>query len=126
MSLHRRGIDQHVRRRPARRGQGVEHLGQNAFGRPPHEATIERLARAVDGRGIDPASAGLQHMDDAADDAAIVDPRIAARIRRQVRHEPRKLFLAQPKPIVHRTTPAVWERETHRAAAAQAIYGSGA
>jgi hypothetical protein len=38
-------------------------------------------------------------MNDAADDAPVIDTRLAARIGRQMRQNPRKLRLAQPEPI---------------------------
>ena len=56
----------------------MEYVDPDAFGRPAHEAIVKGLARAVDGGRIDPAPAGLQHMDDAADHAAVIDARFAA------------------------------------------------
>jgi hypothetical protein len=45
-------------------------------------------------------------MDDAADDAAIVGSRLAPRVGRQMRREPRKLSLAQPEAIsIHQRSP---------------------
>jgi hypothetical protein len=38
-------------------------------------------------------------MDDTADHRAIVDPRLPARIRRQMRNDPRELLFRQPKVI---------------------------
>ena len=55
--------------------------------------------RAVFGRAIAPAAAALEHMDDAADDTAVVHPLDAAHIRRQMRFDPLPLFIAQPKQI---------------------------
>ena len=54
-------------------------------GCPADEAIVERFTLAVDARGVDPASSGLQHMDDPTDDAAIVDPRLAAKLSLQSR-----------------------------------------
>ena len=59
-----------------------------------HEAILEHLAWTIDGRRVDPASTtGIQHMNDPADDAAVIDSRLAARVGRQMRLKPRKLFL---------------------------------
>ena len=59
--------------------------------------------RAIDIRRVDPAAAGLQHMHDAADNAPVIDPRLASRIARQKWGEPRKLILCQPETIaIHR------------------------
>jgi hypothetical protein len=55
--------------------------------------------RAVFGRAIAPAAAALEHMDDAADDTAVVHPLDAAHIRRQTRFDPLPLFIVQPKQI---------------------------
>ncbi len=99
MSLHRRGIDQHLCRRTARRCQGAEDVHPDAFGCPAHEAIVERLARTVDGRGVDPAPAGLQDINDPADDAAVVDPWLAPRIGWKMWLKPRELSFTQPKII---------------------------
>src|SRR4051812_38250476 len=112
MSLHRRRIQQHFFGRPARRGESVEYLGPYALRCPPDKAIIEGLAWAIDRRRIDPASTGFQHMDNATDDAQIVDPWLAARVGRQMRRQPCELAIAQPEEIAHCTTPAVRERES--------------
>ena len=80
MSLHCRTVDQHLRRRTTGRSQGMEDGLPNPFGRPAHEAIVERLARAIDGRRIDPAAAGFEHMNNPANDAPIIDlglPRVS-------------------------------------------------
>src|SRR5439155_21243385 len=66
---------------------------------PAHEAVIDRRRRAILGRAIAPATATLQHVHDAADDAAIVRPLDAPYIRRQVRFDPIPLLIAQPKQV---------------------------
>ena len=65
----------------------------HALRRPAHIAIVQCLARTVDLRRIDPAPTGLQHVDDAADDPPIIDPRLAARIVRQKRLEPSELII---------------------------------
>lgn len=72
MSLHGRRVDQYLSRRTASRGQGVEDVDPNAFGSPSDESIVERLSRPVDVRGIDPAAAGFEDMDDAADHPAVI------------------------------------------------------
>ncbi len=44
----------------------MKDIRANAFGRPTHEAIVERLARPIDRRRIAPAA--LQAMDDPADE----------------------------------------------------------
>ncbi len=99
MSLHRRGVDRHLLRRTTRRCQGMEDVLPYAFGSPADEAIVESFARAIDGRGVDSATSGLQHMDDPADDVAIIDPWFAARIARKMRFKACELFPAQPEII---------------------------
>lgn len=45
----------------------------------------------------DTAAARLQNVDDAADDAVVVDPRLSPRIGRKMGLKPRKLLSAQPE-----------------------------
>ena len=97
MRLDRRGVDQHLRRRSAGRGQGLENVRPHPFGRPAHEAIVEGLVWAIDGRCVGPAGAGLQDMNDATDNAAVIDPRLAPRTGRKKRLKPRKLGVVQPK-----------------------------
>ena len=56
--------------------------------------------RPVLGRTIAPSAAALEHMHNAADDAAIVSAFDATNIRRQVRGNPSPLLIAQPKQIL--------------------------
>lgn len=126
MSLHRRGIDQHLRRRAAGRSQSLEDVAPDAFGRPAHETIVERLARTIDGRCVDPASTGLQHMNDPADDAAVIDSRLAARIGRKMRLQPRKLSLTQPEIVsIHQRSP-FGDFESRNDRNGNPVYGSGA
>ena len=68
---------------------------QTALRLPPLEPVVQRLAQAADGRGVLPAAAGHQHMHDAADHPAIIDPRFSACVRWQVRLKSRELLLGQ-------------------------------
>ena len=58
----------------------MEDIDPHALVGPTHKAVIERLARAVDFRSIDPSTAGLQDMHDAADHTPVINTRLAARI----------------------------------------------
>ena len=106
MSLDRRRVDQHLRRRTARRCHRMEDVFSNAFGRPAHEAIVKRLTWAVDGGGVNPATPGLQHMNDATDDPAVVDPWLASRIGWKMRFKPRELAVIQPETVsIHQRSP---------------------
>ena len=85
--------------RSATRGKFPEQVFPDAAPSPTHKAIIDRRRRTVLGRAIAPATAAFQHMDDAADHTAIVRPRDAPDIRRQVRLNPLPLLIAQPKQI---------------------------
>lgn len=125
MRLDGGGVDQHLGRRPAGRGQGVEDVDPDALGRPSDEAVVERLPRSVDPRRIDPAPARLQYMHDAADDPPVTDPRLAARVLRKQRLKPRKLNFAEPETIaIHRHSPC-GDRESHASPKRNPLYGSG-
>lgn len=104
--LYRRRIDQHLRRRSARRSQSLKDVLPDALVRPANEAVVERLARPVDQGRIHPAAACFQDMYDAADDPPVVHPRLAPCIHRKMRLKPRKLVVRQPeKVIVHPKAP---------------------
>ena len=126
MSLDRRGVDQQLRRWPAGRGQSGENLHPDAFSRPSHKPVVQRLLRTIDDRRINPATAGFQHVHDAADDPAVIDPRLAARIGWKVRREPRELSLIQPKMIAIHDRSPFGDLESRNAPAVNPLYGSGA
>ncbi len=91
MCLDRRGVDEQFGGRPAGSRQGTEEARPDAFGRPSLETVVECLPGAVDRGCIFPTAAGYQHMHNAADHSAIIDPRLAPRIPRQMRLEPGEL-----------------------------------
>jgi hypothetical protein len=66
--------------------------GGYALRGPPDKPVVERFVRAIDIRRIDPATARLQDVHDAADNPPIIDPRLASRISRQQWREPGKLI----------------------------------
>jgi hypothetical protein len=71
----------------------VEYVYPYALRCPADEAIVECFVRTIDLRRIDPASTGLQDLDNAADDPPIIDPRLAARIVRQKWLEKSELIL---------------------------------
>ena len=106
MRLHRRGVDQQLRRWPAGLGQGLEHARPYALGGPALEAIVQRLARAVDRWRVPPTATGDQHVDDTADHAPIINPRFAPRVGRKMRLKPRELPIRQPEiALSHRRSP---------------------
>ncbi len=126
MSLDRRRVDQHFRGWPVGRCQRMKDLDPNTFGRPAHEAIVKRLARTVDGWGVDPAATGLQHMHDSADNPAIIDPWLAARVRGKMRLKPRELSVVQPKIISFHQRSPFGDLESEFAPQRNPFYGSGA
>src|SRR5437879_4345909 len=94
-----RGID-HLRigRSAAVRKRAEQVLPYTAP-RPPHKAIVNRRRRAVLRRAIAPPAAALQHMQDAADHAAIIHAILAAYVRRQMRLDPSPLLVVQPKQV---------------------------
>src|SRR5437899_7144014 len=76
-----------------------EQIFPDAAPRPAHKAIIDRCRRTILGRAIAPATAALEHMHDAADDATIVHPIDTPDIPRQVRFDPLPLLIAQPKQV---------------------------
>ena len=99
MRFHVRGID-HLRICGSSvPGELPEQVFPDAAPSPAHKAVIDRCRRTILGRAIAPATAALQHVHDAADDAAIVHPLDAPDIRWQARFDPLPLLIAQPKQI---------------------------
>ena len=109
------GIDEQLRRRPNRIGQGMEYLAPDTLASPALEAVVERLPRAVDGRGIDPASTALDDMDDAADHAPVIHARLAASVGRKMRSQLRELHVRQPEMVSIHHSPPFGEGESHQA-----------
>ncbi len=69
----------------------MKDIRANAFGRPTHEAIVERLARPIDRRRIAPAA--LQDMDDPADE------HLAAADAVDRRHQALLLHLLDDAPV---------------------------
>jgi hypothetical protein len=85
----------------------MKEIGPHALFGPADKAIVERLVRPVlIARRIGPTPAGLQYMDDARDHPPVIDPRDAARVRRQMRPDLRELVFRQPeKMIAHQRSP---------------------
>ena len=85
---------------PSGPGKLSEEIFPDATPCPAREAVIDGGIRAILGWAIAPAAAGLQHVNDSADHAAIILTLDAAHIRWQVWFNPISLLIAQPKQIV--------------------------
>ena len=97
MRLHRGAVDENLRGRPTCLRQNMKEIDPDAFFSPADIAVVERLLRPVFRRRVDPSTAGLEHVDDAADHAAVINTRLAARVGRKVRRNLQKLRVRQPE-----------------------------
>ena len=97
MRLHCGRVDQDLLGRSAGAGESMKEIAPHALGRPADIPVVERLARPIVRRRVDPATARLQNMNDAADHAPVVDPFLAARVGRQMRFNAAKLLFREPK-----------------------------
>ena len=87
-------------------GEGFEISAPSIGLGPAIEAIVDRRERPVFIGAIAPATTRLQHMDDAADDPAVVAALRSAQTTRQMRRNPRPLLVAQPKQSsAHRLPP---------------------
>lgn len=84
----------------------VKRLASNSLGRcggksgpadPAHIAIVKGLPRAVIRRRVDPAPARFQYVNDPADDPPIIDARLTARVRGQMRRDLRELLVRKPE-----------------------------
>jgi hypothetical protein len=84
----------------------MEDIFPDPSGRPADESIVERLVRTVGRRGVDPAATALQHMNDPADDTAIINPWFATCVARKMRLKPCKLLVAKPESVsIHQWSP---------------------
>ena len=86
---------------PSGPGQGLQHGGPEAAARPPVEAVVDGRVRAVLARAILPAAAGLDDVQDARQNGAIV---LAMRTGLVCRHERRDyvpVLVRQPEQLCH-------------------------
>jgi hypothetical protein len=97
MSFDMRGVDHLHLRGTTVASKLPEQVFPDAASRPARETVVDRRRRAVSFGAIAPAAAALKHMDNAADNAAIVLSFLAADFRRQMWLNALPLFVAQPK-----------------------------
>jgi len=62
-------------------------------------AESKREENALVRRRVDPAPAGLKNIGDAADHPAVFKTRLATRVRRQMRSDPRESRIREPETI---------------------------
>jgi hypothetical protein len=74
-----------------------EQLSPDPAARPAMKAIVDRRRRTVDRRAILPTTAALEHVDDAADDPAIVLAMRPRLVFRQQRRDRRPLPIVEPK-----------------------------
>jgi len=90
----------------AKLGQRFKDCAPSSALGPAIEAIVDGRVRAVFTRTIAPSRTGLQHVNDAADDAPIVVPFRPRQSRRQMRFDTRPLSIIQPKqPLAHSLAP---------------------
>ena len=88
-----------------KRDQGREQASPHALDRPSPEAIIDGCRRAVDRWAVLPATARLQHMDNAADHTPVVYPMRARLVLWQKRLDHRPLPVRQPELSSHDLPP---------------------
>ena len=87
-----------------RNGAGGRHLFEDALPdttlRPAIVTIVDRRRRPKNGRNVAPSTACLQDMQDARDDRAVVNARLAWPATRQVRAERPPALIRQPEPAL--------------------------
>jgi hypothetical protein len=111
VGLGRRAVD-HLRGATIRSHQGLEQSLPKPAPGPPVEAIVDRRRRTIEVRTIFPAAAHLEHVNDAADHPAIVDPTRARLIAWQQRFDRRPLLLVEPELVRHLRSSVVSELES--------------
>lgn len=71
--------------------------------RPPVEAVVDRCRWAVFRGAILPPATTFQHMDDAADDPAVINPSGAGLVRWKMRIDRTPRIIVQPENLSHTT-----------------------
>jgi hypothetical protein len=87
VGFHGRRVEKNLVRRAVGLRERLKQTDPHALGCPTHIAIVEGFPRTLFARRVDPAAARLQNVNDAADDATIVDPRLAARVSREMRFD---------------------------------------
>jgi len=124
MRLDRRGIDEQLGGWAASRRQSVEEARPDPFGCPSLKAIVERLPRTIDRWCIFPPAAGYQDMHNPADHSAIIDPRLAPSVPREMRLEPSKLGFRQPEVSVIQERAPSRDLESRQPLSGNPFYGS--
>ncbi len=107
------GIDHlHPGRAPAC-GKLAKQPLPHAAPRPAHEAIVDRRRWPVLRRAIAPSAAAFREVQDAADDASVIDTFLATHIGWQKRGDPRPLMIIQPKQVASHVLCCL-EAENHR------------
>ena len=105
MRLDGRAVDQHFSRWSAGRRQSVEDVRPDELRSPTRKSIVGRLSWAIDRRRLGPPTSRTQHIDDATDSTAVLNPRDTLRIRWQQRCKPPALPIAPPETIRHPQLP---------------------
>src|ERR1700733_14677297 len=66
---------------------------------PADKTIIDGCRRSILGRTVAPPAAALEDMKNAADDAPVIDPLLAAHVPWQMRFDPAPLLITKPKQI---------------------------
>ena len=77
--------------------QGLEQFAPDTPRAPAMEAVIDRRGRPVDAWRVPPTATGLEHMDDAANHATIINPMGTRLVFRKQRLNGRPLLITQPE-----------------------------
>lgn len=85
MRLDGGGVDENLCRRTAGPCERLEQRRPHALFGPTDIAVVERFLRSVFERRINPSTARFEDMNNAADDASVIDARFAPRVGRQMR-----------------------------------------
>jgi hypothetical protein len=105
----------------ARFSQGFKDCAPSAALGPAIEAIVDRGVRAVFARTVAPSGAGLQHVNDAAEDAAVVVPTRPRQSSRQVRFNPCPLLIIQPKQTATHRSPSNQNMQTRESRGANQV-----
>jgi len=89
---------------PAGPAQRIEDILPHTLLAPAVEPIVDRRVGAVFDRTVAPSGAGLQHVNDAGNHPAIINPVRAATTTGQPRLNPRPLIVTQPEQMPHRKT----------------------
>ena len=114
MGFDVRRVDRHRADPASGAGQRIEDIRPDALSAPAVEAIIDRRVRAVVWRTISPPRTTSQHMQDATDDAPIIDPVRAAPATRHQRLNPFPFRIGKPIQLSrHQSLHQIGNLESH-------------